>query len=71
MSMRMFISTLCFVGGVMLSGLGTCMTVLKSWGLTHQGPMLVGIGIAMIVFLIAYRTKTRPFKRIEKDRKQQ
>ena len=56
MSMRMFVSTLCFVSGVMLCGLGVCMSVFESWNLIRQGHVITVIGAALLVFLCIYHS---------------
>ena len=62
MSMRMFVSTLCFVSGTIFFGLGVCMSVLDSWNLTRQGHVITVIGAVLLMFLCVYRKRTKPYK---------
>lgn len=62
MSMRMFVSTLCFVSGTILCGLGVCMSVLESWNLICQGHVITVIGAVLLAFLCIYRKRTKPFR---------
>ena len=52
-----FVSLVLGIAGILIFGIGMCICLIKDWGMVKPGVVVVAVGIALLVALLALRWK--------------